>query len=68
MNKIKLFFIILTSLLLVTFKVSAEEECFEKTSRNIFKFNMGFDMKKPAGQHPSRPVDVKSLLEDKDCH
>jgi phospholipid-binding lipoprotein MlaA len=43
MNKIKLFFIILTSLLLVTFKVSAEEECFEKTSRNIFKFNMGFD-------------------------
>ena len=43
MNKTKIFFIILTSLLLVTFKVSAEEECFEKTSRNIFKFNMGFD-------------------------
>ena len=43
MNKKKLFFIILTSILLVTFKVSAEEECFEKTSRSIFKFNMGFD-------------------------
>ena len=43
MNKTKIFFIILTSLFLVTFKVSAEEECFEKTSRNIFKFNMGFD-------------------------
>jgi len=25
-------------------------------------------MKLPAGQHPSRPVDVKSLLDDNSCH
>jgi len=25
-------------------------------------------MKLPAGQHPSRPVDVKKLLTDSDCH
>ena len=25
-------------------------------------------MKLPAGQHPSRPVDVKLLLDDNDCH
>jgi hypothetical protein len=31
-------------------------------------FNIGFDMKLPAGQHPSRPVDVKSLLDDNSCH
>jgi hypothetical protein len=31
-------------------------------------FNIGFDMKLPAGQHPSRPVDVKLLLDDNDCH
>ena len=31
-------------------------------------FNSGLDMKVPAGQHPSRPVDVNPLLEDNDCH
>ena len=33
-------------------------------------FNIGFDMKLPAGQHPSRPVtpDVNPLSEDNDCH
>ena len=31
-------------------------------------FNSGLDMKVPAGQHPSRPVDVNLLLEANDCH
>ena len=31
-------------------------------------FNIGSDMKLPAGQHPSRPVDVKSLSEDNESH
>ena len=40
-NKIiTLFFI---TMLLITSESSASEECFEKTSRAIFKFNMGFD-------------------------
>ena len=40
-NKIiALFFI---TMLLITSESRASEECFEKTSRAIFKFNMGFD-------------------------
>ena len=40
-NKIiTLFFI---TMLLITSESRASEECFEKTSRAIFKFNMGFD-------------------------
>jgi phospholipid-binding lipoprotein MlaA len=39
----KIFIIILASTFLVASKAYAEEECFEKTSRAIFKFNMGFD-------------------------
>ncbi|MDC1095936.1 VacJ family lipoprotein [Pelagibacteraceae bacterium] len=31
------------SVFLLTSKASAENECFEKVSRGIFKFNMGFD-------------------------
>jgi phospholipid-binding lipoprotein MlaA len=39
----KIFITILLSLCLISSKLSAKEECFEKTSRAIFKFNMGFD-------------------------
>jgi phospholipid-binding lipoprotein MlaA len=40
-NKIiTLFFV---TMLLITSESRASEECFEKTSRAIFKFNMGFD-------------------------
>ena len=40
-NKIiTLFFV---TMLLITSESRAAEECFEKTSRAIFKFNMGFD-------------------------
>ena len=40
-NKIiSLFF---TTMLLITTESKASEECFENTSRAIFKFNMGFD-------------------------
>ena len=35
--------IIVISTIFLTFSVKASEECFEKTSRAIFKFNMGFD-------------------------
>jgi phospholipid-binding lipoprotein MlaA len=43
MNYSKNFILIFVSLLLLSSKVSADTECFEKTSRAIFKFNMGFD-------------------------
>jgi len=39
----KLIVIITASLFLIFSKSYAEEECFEKTSRSIFKFNMAFD-------------------------
>ena len=39
----KLIVIITVSLFLIFSKSYAEEECFEKTSRSIFKFNMAFD-------------------------
>jgi len=39
----KTFLIILTFVLLFSSKAFAEKECFEKTSRGIFKFNMVFD-------------------------
>ena len=43
-NKIKLSIITLFTLFILTITSSnATEECFEKTSRAIFKFNMGFD-------------------------
>ncbi len=39
----KKFIIVLTSLILINSNVNAEQECFEDTSRAIFKFNMAFD-------------------------
>ena len=39
----KRFIIVLTSLILISSTVNAEQECFEDTSRAIFKFNMAFD-------------------------
>jgi phospholipid-binding lipoprotein MlaA len=39
----KFFIILLSLLLLLSSQVRASEECFEKTSRAMFKFNMGFD-------------------------
>ena len=39
----KLFIIITASIFLFVTKAYSEEECFEKTSRSIFKFNMGLD-------------------------
>ena len=42
--KLKRYIILLSSiLLLASTEVKASEECFERTSRAIFKFNMGFD-------------------------
>ena len=43
MNLNKKLITIIFSLIFLTFSVKASEECFEKTSRAIFKFNMGFD-------------------------
>ena len=43
MNLNKKLIIITFSVIFLTFSVKASEECFEKTSRAIFKFNMGFD-------------------------
>ena len=43
MNLNKKHLTIIFSLIFLTFSVKASEECFEKTSRAIFKFNMGFD-------------------------
>ena len=39
----KYFFYILPLLILISTQSKAENECFEKTSRAIFKFNMAFD-------------------------
>lgn len=39
----KLFIIITASIFLFVTKAYSEEECFEKTSRSIFKFNMALD-------------------------
>ncbi len=39
----KIIIIVSCSLLLFVSKASAQDECFEKTSRAIFKFNTGFD-------------------------
>lgn len=49
-----------------TASVPAEHCWHEFSSEN--GFNMGFDMKLPIGQHPSRPVTVKKLPGDNDCH
>ena len=40
---LKKIFIIFLLPLMITSSASAEDECFEKTSRAIFNFNMGFD-------------------------
>ena len=42
MNLLKKIFLVLTFTLLASF-AQADTECFEKTSRTIFKFNMAFD-------------------------
>jgi len=39
----KIITLLFLTMLLITSKARASEECFEKTSRAIFKFNMGFD-------------------------
>ena len=42
--KLKKYIIIFSSILLIaSTEIKASEECFERTSRAIFKFNMGFD-------------------------
>ena len=42
--KLKKYIILFSSiLLLASTEIKASEECFERTSRAIFKFNMGFD-------------------------
>ena len=42
--KLKKYIILFSSiLLLASTEIKASDECFEKTSRAIFKFNMGFD-------------------------
>ena len=38
----------------------------EATTENGLWF--GEDIYEPEGQHPKRPVDVKKLFEDNDCH
>ena len=43
MNFKKIIFLITTVLFLTTTKSNASDECFENTSRAIFKFNMAFD-------------------------
>jgi ABC-type transporter lipoprotein component MlaA len=43
MNYKKNIILVLVSLALLSSKVSAESECFERTSRAIFNFNMGLD-------------------------
>ena len=46
MKNFKIKFLSLTIMLmiaLISINSNATEECFEKTSRAIFKFNMGFD-------------------------
>ena len=39
----KIITLLFTTILLITPELKASDECFEKTSRAIFKFNMGFD-------------------------
>ena len=42
--ELKKYIIIFSSILLIaSTEIKASEECFERTSRAIFKFNMGFD-------------------------
>ena len=43
MKSKKIITLFFTTILLITTESKASEECFEKTSRAIFKFNMGFD-------------------------
>ena len=43
MRFVKLFILTALLLSLIATRASAENECFEKVSRGIFKFNMGFD-------------------------
>jgi len=43
MKSKKIITLFFTTMLLITTESKASEECFEKTSRAIFKFNMGFD-------------------------
>ena len=43
MNFKKYIILFSSILLLASTEINASEECFERTSRAIFKFNMGFD-------------------------
>jgi len=43
MNLKKITTFIFSTILLISFEAKASDECFESTSRAIFKFNMGFD-------------------------
>ena len=42
-KNLKLIVLSIIIILLTTYSAKAAEECFEKTSRAIFKFNMAFD-------------------------
>ena len=39
----KIITLLFTTILLIAPELKASDECFEKTSRAFFKFNMGFD-------------------------
>ena len=43
MNFKKYITILISAILLISSEIKASDECFEKASRAIFKFNMGFD-------------------------
>ena len=43
MNTKKITTLIFAALFILSSELKASDECFEKTSRAIFKFNMGFD-------------------------
>ena len=43
MKNLKIFTVILVATILLTSNVRSTEECFENTSRAIFKFNIAFD-------------------------
>ena len=43
MKFVKIISLLFATTLLISTQLNASEECFEKTSRAIFKFNMGFD-------------------------
>ena len=43
MKSKKIITLLFATILLITPELKASDECFEKTSRAIFKFNMGFD-------------------------